>query len=235
MLSPIDRSRSSSPPGARNWTPVGRPAASVPDGKREAAHPKQIAEKRVVDGAQVGDAEQFVVAFERTNSRRGHWRRRQHQQRSLQLVDQGRDEGLTAALQIGHVTLGDAPSQGSLHHAAIHALGVRGIKDRAMFGIGLNRDERTILRGERAHCANLGDRPRRDLGASRGEPFHRSFEIGRDRGLCIVDSGLVGHDEFDSLKIERAHRSVRLAAQRHVDQHAILDRVRHWADRVERA
>ena len=32
MLSPIDRRRSSSPFGARNWTPVGRPAESVPDG-----------------------------------------------------------------------------------------------------------------------------------------------------------------------------------------------------------
>ena len=54
-------------------------------------------------------------------------------------------------------------------------------------------------------------------------------------GCSIVDPALVGHDELDAAEIKRAHGRVRLAAQRHVDQHAILDRVRQRADRVERA
>ncbi len=87
---------------------AGWQACGVRSGRqRQAAHPQQVAEKRVVDGAQVGDAEQFVVAFKRTKRRRRHGRRRQHQQRSLQLVDQGRDQFLAAALQVGRVTLAD--------------------------------------------------------------------------------------------------------------------------------
>src|ERR1700729_3945371 len=50
-----------------------RQARGVPSRRqRKAAHPQQIAEKRVVDGAQVGDAKVLVIAFERTDSRGGH-------------------------------------------------------------------------------------------------------------------------------------------------------------------
>ena len=74
------------------------------------------------------------------------------------------------------------------------------------------------------------------LALTAASPFQGpSLEIGRDCGLHIVDARGVGHDELDAAEIEWAHGRVRHAPQRHVDQHAILDRVRHRADRVERA
>jgi hypothetical protein len=48
-------------------------------------------------------------------------------------------------------------------------------------------------------------------------------------------SSLVGHDEFDAVEIEGAHRSARPAAQGHVDQHAIFDSARQRTDRIESA
>ena len=188
-----------------------------------------------MDGAQVGGAEEFIVAFERVNRRRGHRSSGQHQQRSFQLVAQGGDKVLAATLQLDHVVSADPASHGSPHHAAIHALRVSELKDRAMFGIGLDRDQRAVLRGEGAHGADQGRRPRHDLGAGRREPFHGGFEIGRDRSVEIVNSSLVGRDEFDAVEIEGAHRSARLAAQGHVDQHAIFDSARQRTDRIEGA
>src|SRR5580692_9008193 len=75
--------------------------------QRKPAHPEQIAEKRIVDGADVGDAKQFVVALERIYGGGGHGGRRQHQERSLQFVGQRGNELLAPALQVERVTLGD--------------------------------------------------------------------------------------------------------------------------------
>ena len=104
-----------------------------------------------------------------------------------------------------------------------------------MFGIGFDRDQRAVLRGEGAHGADQGRRPRLDLGASRREPFHGGFEIGRDCSVEIVDSSLVGHDEFDAVEIEGAHGRARPAAQGHVDQHAIFDSARQRTYCIEGA
>ena len=81
-------------------------------------------------------------------------------QGSLEIVGQRGDQALALPPQVALILFADrAREQGSPHDAAIHALGVGGFEDRAMFGIGFDRDQRAVLRGEGAHRADRGDGP----------------------------------------------------------------------------
>jgi hypothetical protein len=80
-----------------------------------------------------------------------------------------------------------------------------------VLGISLDRNERTILRGERA-SRQSGGWASTSLWLA-AKPLHGGIEIGRNFGLHVVDPGLVG-GQFDAAKIERTYGRARLAAQR---------------------
>ena len=77
--SPIDEQPIVVPVRRKELDARGQPRGVRARRQGEAAHPKQVAEKRIVDGAEIGAAEEFVVAFELVDGRRGHGGGGQHQ------------------------------------------------------------------------------------------------------------------------------------------------------------
>ena len=125
-----------------------------------------------MDGAQVRDPEQFVVALEgfdggavmgvAGNANKAPF---SSSARAAMRLSRPRCRPST-------VMGGDPAAQGSLHHATIHSLRVGRFEDRAMLGISLDRDDRAEWRGERAHLADQANWPRVILAPAAASAFH---------------------------------------------------------------
>jgi hypothetical protein len=103
-----------------------------------------------------------------------------------------------------------------------------------MLGVGLDGDQRAVTRAEGAHLSDQRHGSTLYLGSGGGETRQGRFQIRAHRIVDIVDFRVARDHELELSRVGAVDRRRQLAAQRHVDQHAVFDGARQRPDRVER-